>query len=113
MAHRILLGIVLLAAAVSPAAADPTFTLSANETTYSYFCKGDDWIAIEGKGNDISISGECSTLDVSGENNRVHIESVGTIRVNGNNNDVRYERSAKKSRPVFKIKGSANSVRRQ
>ena len=108
MAKQLLLGIVLLAAAVSPAGAEPTWTLSANQSTYSYFCKGDDWVVIEGKGNDIAISGDCARLDVSGENNRVRIESVASIRVNGNNNDVRYGGKAS-----LKIKGSANSVRRQ
>lgn len=113
MAKRIVLGIVLLAIAVTPSAANPTWKLNANESTYSYFCKADDWIAIEGKGNEITITGECSVLEVAGSDNRITIESVGTIRISGNNNDVRYERATNgKKKPAFKIKGSANSVHR-
>lgn len=113
MAQRILTGIVLLAVAVTPSAAEPTWTLSGNESSYSYFCKGDDWIVLEGKDNALTITGECGVLQVNGSNNRITIEAVATIKITGNNNDVRYERSAKgKTKPAFKIKGSANSVHR-
>ena len=87
--------------------------MNGDESEYSYYCKGDDWVTIEGKHNSLTITGECAVLDVAGSDNRITIESVGTIRIHGNNNDVGYERGAKgKARPVFKIKGSANSVRR-
>jgi hypothetical protein len=106
----VLVGMPLLATA---AVGEPTWRLSANEATYSYVCGGDDWIALDGKDNALTITGECSQLEIKGSNNRIKIEAVGTIRISGNNNDVRYERSSKgKQKPVFKIKGAANSIRR-
>lgn len=113
MVQRFLLGMVLVAVAVAPAVADPTWKLDASESAYSYVCGGDDWVAINGSGNTVTVSGECALLEVNGSDNRIAIEAVATIRVSGNNNDVRYARAVKgKKKPVIKVKGAANSVRR-
>ena|SRR5687768_16517481 len=109
---RLLLGIVLVAVAVAPARAEPTWSLDASETTYSYVCGGGDRIAINGHGNTVSVTGECAALEVNGSNNRVEIAAVGEIRVDGDNNDIRYERALKGKKPTIKKKGASNTVRR-
>jgi len=111
--QRLLLGLALVAVAVAPAVAEPTWKLDASETTYSYVCGGDDWIAINGSGNTVSVTGECAMLEITGSDNRIAIEAAATIRISGDNNDVRYARGAKgKKRPVIKKKGAANTVRK-
>ena len=114
MKRRFLLGIMLVALAVGTAIAEPTWKLDANEQTYSYNCGGNDWVAISGKGNSITIRGECSLLEVNGSSNKVSVESVGSIKINGNNNDIRYTRAPDgKAKPVVKNKGAANTIRRE
>lgn len=111
--QRLLLGIVLLAVAAAPALAQPTWKLEATESTYSYVCSGDDWIALDGNGNQLSISGECAVIEIRGSDNRVTVEAVGTIRITGDNNDVRYARTTGgKQKPTIKKKGASNTVRR-
>jgi hypothetical protein len=111
--RRALLVLAVLATTITHAAADSRWTLTANETTYSYVCDGDDRVVLSGKGNSLRISGECEALEILGSNNRITIESVGAIKISGNNNDVAYERSTNgKRKPALKLKGAANSVRR-
>ena len=114
MRWRFLPGIVLVALAVGPSFADePTWKLDANESSYSYVCGGSDWVEIRGKGNSITIRGECSLLEVDGSGNKITVQSVGSIRITGNNNDVRYAHAPDgKSRPAIKNKGAANTIRR-
>jgi hypothetical protein len=113
MRPRFLLGIVFMAFAAGPASAEPTFQLDANDTSYSYVCGGGDSLSIHGNGNSITIRGECSVLDLSGSGNKITAESIASIKVNGNNNDVRYASAPNgKPRPAIKNKGAANSIRR-
>lgn len=114
MRRRFLLGIVLIALAVGPSFAnEPTWQLNANESSYSYVCGGDDRVEISGKGNTLTIRGECAALEVNGSGNKITVESVGSIKISGNNNEIRYSRVPDgKSRPVIKNKGAANTIRR-
>lgn len=111
---RLLLGMVLVAVAFAPAVGgEPTWKLDASDSTYSYVCGGNDWVAVNGSGNTLEVTGECALLEVTGSNNRIAIEGVGTIRISGNDNDVKYVRGAKgKKKPVIKRKGADNTVRK-
>ncbi|HTL36573.1 MAG TPA: DUF3060 domain-containing protein [Kofleriaceae bacterium] len=114
MKRRLLLSILFLAAAVAPAFADePTWKVTANDASYSYVCGGDDWVAISGNGNSLTITGQCGLVEVAGSGNKISIETVGTIKVNGNNNDVRYSGAPEgKTKPAIKNKGKANTIRK-
>ncbi|HEX5059014.1 MAG TPA: DUF3060 domain-containing protein [Kofleriaceae bacterium] len=113
MKRRFLLGVVFTAVTVGPAIAEPTWKLAASDSSYSYVCGGDDWVAINGKGNSITIRGECAIIEINGSGNKVSVESVGSIRISGNNNDLRYDRAPSgKTRPEIKNKGAANTIRR-
>jgi hypothetical protein len=113
MRRPILFCILLVGAAVAPAFAEPTWKLDANDSSHSYVCGGGDTLALAGNGNTLRITGECTAIDVAGSRNKVTIESVGMIKVNGNNNEVSYTRApAGKTKPVIKKKGAANTIRR-
>jgi hypothetical protein len=109
----ILLSLVFVGAAVAPAFAEPTWKLDANDSSYSYVCGGGDWVAVTGNGNTLTITGDCALVEVAGSNNKVTMEGVASIKVNGNNNDLRYTRAAAgKTKPVIKNKGAANTIRK-
>jgi hypothetical protein len=113
MKRRFLVGIVVIAAAVGPAIAKPTWKVDASESSYSYVCAGSDWLAINGHGNSLTISGQCAVLEITGSGNRISVESVGSIKISGNNNDIRYDRAPDgKNKPAIKNKGAANTIRR-
>src|SRR5262245_2748873 len=113
MLRRLLLGLVLGAVVVGSAIAEPTWQLSGNESSYSYVCGGDDWVALNGKDNSLKITGDCALLEINGSGNKITVESVASIRISGNNNDVRYVRAPDgKKKPVITNKGAANTIRR-
>jgi hypothetical protein len=114
MKPRFLLGIAFMTLTAVPALADPTWKLDANDSSYSYHCGGDDWVAINGNNNSITIEGDCSEIEVTGSHNKVSAESVATIRVTGNDNDVRYTSApAGKARAAVKNRGKANTIRKR
>jgi hypothetical protein len=115
MRRRFLLGIVFIALTIAPAfAADPTWQLNASDSSYSYVCDGGDWVAVRGKGNSLTIRGECTLLEIVGSGNKITVESVGSIKITGDNNDVRYTRAPEgKAKPVIKNKGKANTIRKE
>lgn len=113
VSRRLLLGVVLLALAAVPAIAGPrpTWQLDGSDSSYSYVCGGDDWVAVNGKNDSLTITGECAVLEINGSDNKVTVESVGTITIRGNNNDVRYTRAPDgKHRPLIKNRGVANTI---
>jgi hypothetical protein len=48
---------------------------------------------IDGVGQTVRLTGECRTVVVSGSGNRVVVERVGSLKVSGIDNQVRWERS--------------------
>lgn len=114
MKSRFLLGIAFIAAAATPAlAGEPTWKLDANDSSYSYHCGGDDWVAINGNGNTITVQGDCALIEVNGSHNKLSSENVATIKITGHNNDVRYTGApAGKARPAIKNNGKANTIRK-
>lgn len=118
MKPRFLLGIAFIAATTAPALAgggtsEPTWKLDANDSSYSYHCAGDDWVAINGNNNTITIQGDCALIEVTGSHNKLSSENVATIKISGHNNDVRYTGAlAGKPRPAIKNNGKANTIRK-
>ena len=112
-AERPLLGIAFVAVVVGSAIAEPTWKIAGSDTTYSYVCGGGDWVALNGRGNSVTITGECALLEINGSGNNISVESVAEIKITGNNNDIRYARAPEgKKKPVIKNKGAANTIRR-
>ena len=117
MKPRLLLGIAFIAVCAAPAlaggAVEPTWKLDANDSSYSYNCGGDDWVAINGNSNAVTIRGTCSLVEVTGSHNKVTVETVASIKVSGNNNDLRYASAPEgKTKPVIKNKGAVNTIRK-
>jgi hypothetical protein len=74
-------------------------------------CKKGGEVSIEGNSNTYRIVGECKRVSVSGTSNKVRVESVGRVTVQGVGNVVTWERtlgSAKK--PKISTEGVNNKV---
>lgn len=67
---------------------------------------------IDGIGQTVRLTGECRTVVVSGTGNRVVVERVGTLKVSGMDNQVRWERSLEGSAPQVVSSGIKNVVTR-
>ena len=114
MKPRFLLGIAFIAApAFAGGTTEPTWKLDANDSSYSYHCGGDDWVAINGNNNTITVQGDCALIEVTGSHNKLSSENVATIKISGHNNDVRYTGAlAGKAKPAIKNNGKANTIRK-
>jgi hypothetical protein len=112
MTRQLLLAIVLVAVGLGPASADPTWEVAGSASSYSYVCGGDDWLAINGKGNNLHITGDCALLEINGSDNKISVESVASIRITGHNNDIRYVRAPDGKKPAITNQGAANTIRR-
>jgi len=67
---------------------------------------------IDGVGQKVRLTGECRTVVVSGSGNRVVVERVGSLKVSGMDNQVRWERSLEGSAPQVVSSGIKNVVTR-
>jgi hypothetical protein len=67
---------------------------------------------IDGIGQSVRLTGECRTVVVSGSGNRVVVERVGSLKVSGTDNHVRWERSLEGSAPHVLNSGIKNIVTR-
>ena len=67
---------------------------------------------IDGVGQKVRLTGDCRTVVVSGSGNRVVVERVGSLKVSGTDNQVRWERSLEGSAPQVVSSGIKNVVTR-
>jgi hypothetical protein len=67
---------------------------------------------VDGVGERLRLTGECSSVVVSGSGNRVTIERTASINVSGMNNTVEWEESLEGDKPKVISSGIGNSVTR-
>ena len=65
---------------------------------------------ITGNNDEITISGECSKVEVVGHDNKISLVSVGWIEVMGQNNLITYHRGLNGPRPKIDAAGENNKV---
>lgn len=95
--------------AAPPDAADAQ--LSGDEQTLRYQCDIGERVELVGHRNIVDIEGDCMGLSIVGHGNQVTIEVVDDIRIEGRDNDVRWQRGLTSSRPNALELGGRNSVR--
>ena len=74
-------------------------------------CRGRNVIVNSGR-NKLTLRGECNTLTVHGEGNKITIEAVGTIKTEGNNNEVTWTKGLGGKNPKISDPGKNNVIRR-
>ena len=73
-------------------------------------CRGRNVIVNSGD-NKLTLRGECNTLTVFGARNKITVEAVGTIKTEGNNNDVTWTKGLGGKSPKISNPGMDNVIR--
>ena len=74
-------------------------------------CKGGG-VTINGDKNQVTLTGQCSTLKVNGNENIVNVEAVAEISTWGNRNNVTWRRGAGGKPPKISNPGTANNIKK-
>lgn len=85
--------------------------LSGDEQTLRHQCDIGERVELVGHRNIVDIQGECLGLSIVGNGNQVTIVVVDDIRIEGRDNDVRWQRGFTSTRPHALELGGRNSVR--
>ena len=73
-------------------------------------CRGRN-VIVDGGHNKLTLRGECNTLTVNGEGNKITVEAVGTIKAEGNNNEVTWTKGLGGKNPRISNPGKGNVIR--
>jgi len=73
-------------------------------------CRGRN-VIVNGGHNKLTLRGECNTLTVEGEGNKITVEAVGTIKTEGNNNEVTWTKGLGGKNPKISNPGKGNVIR--
>jgi hypothetical protein len=86
--------------------------LTGSDQTLDHVCDIGERVELVGDRNIVTITGECVGLSITGSGNQVGIEVVDEIRIEGQDNDVRWQRGLTVDRPNMLETGGRNSVQR-
>jgi hypothetical protein len=90
---------------------DGQISLMGTEQKQTVTCAKGAEVSIEGTSNDYIIKGECKHVSVTGTDNKVRVESVGRVTVEGTGNVVIWERGLGSARkPKISTSGVNNKV---
>jgi hypothetical protein len=79
----------------------------ANET---HRCTPKTEVDVSGSGNEVTLTGECKSVTVSGADNKVKVEAVAAIEVTGSGNEVTWKRAVGAKKPKVSRTGVNNKV---
>jgi hypothetical protein len=96
--------------AEAEAAAAAGAQLTGSNQTLSHECEVGERVELVGDTNIATITGQCVGISISGNGNQVTIDTVDEIRIQGENNDVRWSRGFTVDRPNTLETGGRNSV---
>ena len=68
-------------------------------------------LVVSGSNNDILAWGDCERIEINGYGNRVRVEGIRNLEVNGVNQDVSWVRAVGDERPRIESHGMGNRVR--
>jgi NADH dehydrogenase/NADH:ubiquinone oxidoreductase subunit G len=97
---------ILFAYGADPAAKEEVM---ASDVKQSYQGEGRHF-EITGNNDEITISGECSKVEVVGHDNKISLVAVGVIQVMGQNNLITYHRGLSSPKPKVETTGENNKV---
>jgi hypothetical protein len=68
-------------------------------------------VQVNGSGHDLTVTGECESVEVNGAGNTVRVEAAGVLKVSGMSNSVTWKRGIGTAKPKVSRSGLNNSVR--
>jgi hypothetical protein len=86
-------------------------TINKNEQKRTIDCNGGA-VSINGDRNTLTLTGECSTLRVDGNDNIVTVEAVAEISTWGNRNKVTWTRGVGGKPPTISNPGTSNTIKK-
>ncbi len=84
--------------------------ISSTGNTETHRCSPKTEVDISGSENEITLTGECKSVSVSGASNKVKVEAVGTITVVGSGNEVLWKKGVGGKKPKVSRTGVNNKV---
>ncbi len=93
--------------AQSTVSSTASYELGGVDQTLVRECGGNDAIKLTGSNNQVSLYGDCGSLEVVGSGNVVHVDAIQSATVEGTDNKVFWKKG---SAPKFSQTGAGNSI---
>jgi DUF3060 family protein len=84
-------------------------TITSDHQKVTHECKGRGF-AIIGNSNEITLTGECGGIVVSGDDNKIDVEAVEAINTSGDRNRVVWGRGRNGKKPEISNTGTQNEI---
>lgn len=92
--------------------AGPVITINDNKVHQTVECKGGEMIVVNGNHAQLRLKGDCGTLSVNGNHNKIAADHVATITANGNHNDISWRNGRDESTAALVTSnGKQNRIR--
>ena len=98
-----------VAPASGPARGKGVLVIQESKDAQTFNAEDQD-VTVNGNHNKVTIKGTCHALTVSGDMNGVSVESVATISVAGNGNEVAWTKTVDGAKPQFTDLGKDNKI---
>ena len=97
------------APATGPARGKEVLVVKDSKDAQTFNAEGQD-VTVNGSHNKVTIKGTCHALTVSGDTNGVTVESVATISISGNGNEIAWTKTVDGTKPQITDLGKDNKV---
>lgn len=107
MKQGILIAVCLVAQAVW---AEP-FTVGGIKKSAAHACSEGEAVEVSGITNVVTLTGSCGAVKVTGQGHVVTLETVASIEVSGQKNQVTWQQAAVGKKPKVAVSGQNNVVK--
>ncbi len=97
--------------AVPPKTGKELLVIKDSQDAQTFNAEGQD-VMVNGSRNKVTIKGTCHALTISGDANAVSVESVSSISITGEGNEVGWTKASDGERPQVTDLGKGNKVSR-
>ncbi len=97
--------------AVPPKSGKELLVVENSKEAQTFNAEGQD-VTVNGSHNKVTIKGTCHALTLSGDDNAVSVESVSSISITGEGNEVGWTKASDGERPQVTDLGKGNKVSR-
>ena len=95
--------------AVPPARGKPVLVIHDSKDAQTFNAEGQD-VTVQGSHNKITVTGTCHALTITGDANAVTLETVSSISITGEGNEVHWSKAMDGERPQVTDQGKSNRI---